>query len=60
VNVESLAARVAELEATAAQLTDRLAKLYEVDSIMRRAEAPQPVVAAAERKAARSHLTAVK
>jgi hypothetical protein len=45
--------RIAALEAT-------VAKLYEVDSIMRRADAPQPVLAAAERKAARpKHLKVI-
>jgi hypothetical protein len=47
--------RIAALEAT-------VAKLYELDSIMRRVDAPQPVVAAAERRAARRtrHLKTVK
>ncbi len=47
--------RIAALEAT-------VAKLYEVDSIMRRADAPQPMLAAAERQAARRtrHLKTVK
>jgi hypothetical protein len=47
--------RITALEAT-------VAKLYEVDSIMRRADAPQPVLAAAERKAARRarHLKVVQ
>jgi hypothetical protein len=47
--------RVAALEA-------KVAKLYEVDSIMRRVDAPQPVLAAAGRQAARRtrHLKVVK
>jgi hypothetical protein len=47
--------RIAALEAT-------VAKLYEVDSIMRRADAPQPVLAAAERKTTHRtrHLKTVK
>jgi hypothetical protein len=47
--------RVAALEATVAQLR-------EIDSIMRRADAPEPVLAAAERRAARRtrHLKAIE
>jgi hypothetical protein len=48
--------------AAVAALEAKVAKLFEVDSIMRRVDAPEPVLAAAERKTARRtrHLKAVK
>jgi hypothetical protein len=45
--------RIAVLEA-------QVAKLAELDAIMRRADAPAGAVRAAERKAARRHLTAIE
>jgi hypothetical protein len=52
----------AEALSRIAVLERQVAKLYEVDSVMRRADAPQPVLAAAERQAARRtrHLKTVK
>jgi hypothetical protein len=54
--------RVVALEAAVADLAKRVDVMTSVEAIMRRADTPQPVLAAAERKATRRtrHLKAIE